>query len=105
MVLFQLAITEAERSSEVERAVDERGREVDRAALCDFLALAQSRGLIGDGKPGDRAAQFLALLSTDLQLRLLMHLAETPAPKEIERRAQAASCALLALYPAPSDKP
>jgi hypothetical protein len=50
------------------------------------------------------AAQFLALLWTDLQLRLLIHLAETPAREEIERWAQAASRALLALYPAPSDK-
>lgn len=104
MALFRLAITEAERSPEVARALDERGRQTNRAALCDFLALAQSRGLIGGVKPEDMAAQFVALLWTDLQLRLLMRLAEAPALEEIEHRAQAASRALLALYPAPSDK-
>jgi hypothetical protein len=37
MALFRLAVTEAERSPEVARAVDQRRRQADRAALYDFL--------------------------------------------------------------------
>jgi AcrR family transcriptional regulator len=99
MALFRLAIVEAERSPEVALALDEGGRQPNRAALVDFPGRAQSRGLIGGGEPDGMAAQFLALLRTDLQLGLLMRLAETPTPAETEQRARTATGALLALYP------
>jgi AcrR family transcriptional regulator len=102
LALFRLAIIEGEHSPEVARALDEWGRRATRIALADFLARAQSRGVIEGGKPDDMAGQFLALLWTDLQIRLLMCLAEAPTPEEIERRALTASRALLALYPARS---
>jgi AcrR family transcriptional regulator len=104
MALFRLAVIEAERSPEVAHALDQGGRQANRAALADFLARARSRGLIGGGEPNDMAAQFLALLWTDLQVGLLMGVAEPPAPAEIERRALAATGALLALYPEQSNR-
>lgn len=99
MALLRLAVIEAERSPELARALDEGGRRANRAALTDFLARARSRGLIGGDEPDHMAAQFLALLWTDLRLRVLMRLAEAPAPVEIEQRARAAAEALLALHP------
>jgi hypothetical protein len=98
--LFRLAVTEAERSPEVARALDEGGRRKTRGALVTFLERAAAHGLIGDVDPETVAAQFLALLWGDLQIGLLMRLTEAPAASEIDRRAQAAASAVLALYPA-----
>jgi AcrR family transcriptional regulator len=97
--LFRLAVIEAERSPEVARALDEGGRKTTRNALVTFLERAAAQGLIGDADPETVAAQFLALLWRDLQMSLVMRLAEAPAPAAIEQRAQAAASAVLALYP------
>jgi len=97
--LFRLAVIEAERSPEVAQALDEGGRKASRAALADFLAGAQAKGLIPGAEPETMASQFLALLWGDLQTSLLMRVAQAPGPAEIERRARAAAQALLALYP------
>ena len=100
--LFRLAVIEAERSPEVANALDERGRKPTRNALVTFLERAAAQGLVGDGHPQTVAAQFLALLWGDLQMSLVMRLAEAPAPAAIEQRARAAASAVLALYPARS---
>jgi AcrR family transcriptional regulator len=102
MALFRLAVIEAERSPEVARALDESGRGAIRGALVAFLKHAAAQGLIGDSDPKIIAAQFLSLLWGDLQMSLVMRLAEAPAPAEIEQRARAAASAVLILYPAPS---
>jgi len=47
------------------------------------------------------ASRFVALLWGDLQLALLLRLAEPPSLDEIEQRASAAVAALLLLYPEP----
>ena len=98
--LFRLAVIEAERSPEVARALDEGGRKTTRSALVTFLERAAAHGLIGDADPETVAGQFLALLWGDLQMSLVMRLAEAPAPAAIEQRARAAARAVLALYPA-----
>jgi hypothetical protein len=101
VALFRLAIIETERSPDVARTLDENGRKATREALADFLARAQSRGLIVGATPETMASQFLALLWGDLQITLLMRLSETPAPAEIEQRARAATATLLSLYSEP----
>ena len=100
--LFRLAVTEAERSPEVARALDEGGRRTTRGALVTFLERAAAQGLVGDADPETVAAEFLALLWGDLQMSLLMRLAEAPPPAGIEQRARAAASAVLTLYPARS---
>jgi AcrR family transcriptional regulator len=99
MALFRLAVVEAERSPEVARALDEGGRKASRATLADFLAGAQAGGLISGAEPETMTGQFFALLWGDLLTSLLMRVAEAPEAAEIDRRAGAATRALLALYP------
>jgi AcrR family transcriptional regulator len=101
MALFRLAIAEAERAPDLARRLDRDGRRPTHAALIEFLAFASARELIGGVDAQVMASQFLALLWGDLQMALLLRLAEAPSPPDIERRAQAAVAALLALYPEP----
>ena len=84
------------------RALDEGGRKTTRNALVTFLERAAAQGLIGDADPETVAGQFLSLLWGNLQMSLVMRLAEAPAPAGIEQRARAAARAILALYPARS---
>jgi AcrR family transcriptional regulator len=99
MALTRLAVAEAERAPDLARRLNDDGRRPTRTALVDFIARAGARGLIGDTDAETMATQFLALLWGDLQMALLLRLAEAPAPAEIERRAKAAVAALLSLYP------
>jgi AcrR family transcriptional regulator len=96
----RLAIAEAERAPDLARRLDRDGRRPTRAALDDFLNRAVDRSLIG-GDPGIMTGQFMSLLWGDLQMALLLRVAEPPTPAEITQRANAAVAALLALYPAP----
>ena len=100
--LFRLAVIEAERSPEVARTLDAGGRRANRGALTEFLARARARELIAGAEAGLMAAQFLSLLWGNLLLDLAMGIAKPPGAAEIERRAGAATEALLALYPGSS---
>jgi hypothetical protein len=93
--LFRLAVSDAERSPEVARALDEGGGKTTREALVAFLGRAAGTRLIGDANPETIAAQVLALLWGDCQISLLMRLADAPAPAQIEHRARAAASAVL----------
>ena len=97
--LFRLAVIEAERSPEVARTLDEGGRRANRGALTEFLARAREAGLIEGAEPGLMAGQFLSLLWGNLLMDLAMGIAKPPGAAEIERRAAAATEALLLLYP------
>jgi AcrR family transcriptional regulator len=97
--VWRLAAVEAVRSPELARIIDVSGREPNVRALVDFLTQAQSSGIVG-GDPDQMCRQFFALLSGDLLLRLILRVAEPPGETEIERRAQAATRALITLYPA-----
>jgi AcrR family transcriptional regulator len=99
LAVHRLAIAEADRSPEVARMLDAAGREANHRELAKLLGYAQTHDLLGAGEAGVMAEQFLALLSGGgLLPRLLLRLIEPPGPAEIERRAQAATQALLALY-------
>ena len=99
LAVYRLAIAEADRSPEVARTLDAAGREANHRELAQLLAFAQTHDLLGGGDPGAMAEQFLALLAGGgLLPRLLLRLIEPPGAAEIERRAQAATQALLMLH-------
>jgi AcrR family transcriptional regulator len=98
LVVHRLAIAESERAPEIARTLDRNGRELNHAALADWLAKAQAQGLIGVGDPAVMAAHFLAMLWGGLLIQLLLRVRDAPSAEEIESRARAATRALLTLY-------
>lgn len=100
LALFRLAIAEVDRTPTVAQTLHSNARKANRAALTDFLAAAQARGLIA-GEPAVMATQFLALLWGDLLIQMLLRVADTPSRPEIERRSRSATEMLLRLYPQP----
>jgi AcrR family transcriptional regulator len=98
VAVFQLAIAEAVRAPEVARTLDSIGVETSRAALREIMARAQSAGLL-NGQPSEMAEHFAGLLWGNLMTGLLLRVAERPSPREIARRASAATAAFLQLYP------
>jgi AcrR family transcriptional regulator len=105
LAVYRLAIAESKRSPEVARVLDENGRKANRAALTQFLELAQAKNLIGPGKPETIATSFVALLWGDLLVRMLLGVSKTPTEVEAEERARFAMEHLLLLYPQPQRRP
>jgi AefR-like transcriptional repressor, C-terminal domain len=69
--------------------------------LCDGSRRAQAAGVLRAGeRPGLFAGQFFSLLFRDLMLRLLLGVEHPPEPREVERRAKAATDAVLVLHAA-----
>jgi AcrR family transcriptional regulator len=99
IAVFRLAIAEAVREPEVARTLDSIGREAGRAALTKIMTHAQSSGLL-HGRADEMAAQFAGLLWGDMLVSLLLRVVEQPNPRELARRARAATAGLLQLYPA-----
>lgn len=102
VALYRLAISDALRAPAVAQAIDKSGRAATRAALSELLAGAQACGLLGPGDPAVMAGAFHGLLWGDLQLRLILGVADRPNPQKIDGRAAAAADALVHLYPAPA---
>ncbi len=98
VVINRLAVAEAGGTSELGQILDRSGREPNRLALVDWVARAQSAGLLGKGDPDVISGQFFSLLFGDLPVRLMMGVAGPPAAKEIQGRAAAAVDAVLRLY-------
>ena len=98
VAINRLAVAEAGRSSEMGGILEDTGREPNRKALIDLVAKAQTSGLLGPGDPGAIAGEFFSLLIGDLMYRLLLGVVPRPAPKEINKRAQAAAQLVLALH-------
>jgi AcrR family transcriptional regulator len=96
--VYRLAIAEGGRSREVAQALDTGGRQPNQEALTELLARARASGLLRGGDSADMAGQFYGLLLGNLQVRLLLRVADPPGEAEIEARAGAAADALLALY-------
>ena len=103
IAVFRLAIAEAVRAPEVAHALHSFGHQTSRAALTAIMTQAQSRGLL-TGRPPQMAEQFAGLLWGDLMISLLLRIAETPAPREINRRARNAATAFLQLHPETGQK-
>jgi len=104
IAVFRLAISEVIQAPEVARALDSIAREASRAALRKIMAGAQASGLL-TGRPAELAKQFAGLLWRDLQVSLLLGVAERPTPREIARHARDAAAAFLQLHPLPNDPP
>jgi len=104
IAVFRLAISEVIQAPEVARALDSIAREASRAALRKIMAGAQASGLL-TGRPAELAKQFAGLLWRDLQVSLLLGVAERPTPREIARHARDAAAAFLQLHPLPNDAP
>jgi len=100
IAVFRLAISEVIQSPEVARALDSIARERSRAALRKIMAEAQASGLL-TGRPAELARQFAGLLWCDLQVSLLLGVAERPNPREVARRARDAAAAFLQLHRLP----
>lgn len=99
--VHRIAIAEAVRAPEVARALDSIGRKTTRDALREIMTQARSAGVV-DGQPDEMAQRFAGLLWGDLMVRLLLRVANRPAPGEITRRARDATTAFLKLYPEPN---
>jgi len=97
IAVFRLAISEVIQAPEVARALDSIARERSRAALRKIMAGAQASGLL-TGSPTELAKQFAGLLWRDLQVSLLLGVADRPNPREIARRARDATAAFLQLH-------
>jgi hypothetical protein len=82
----------------VARTLDSLGRETSRAALRHIMSESSTAGLI-DGHPAELAEQFAGLLWRDLQISLLLGIAQRPNPRAIEARARDAAEAFLRLHP------
>ena len=100
VAVYRLAISEAIRSPEVARTLEQAGQNAGRAALKAILRQAQSSGLIGPGHMPDMIREYLGLLWGDLLMGSLLRVREAPKAPEIRRRAKRAAEAFLLLYPA-----
>jgi AcrR family transcriptional regulator len=96
---YRLAITEAERSTEIAQALDTAGRQSTRELLVELMQRAQTEGHIGHGDPAILAGDYAALLWRDLLVRVLLRVVKPPTEAEAEVRARAATDAFLALHP------
>jgi AcrR family transcriptional regulator len=104
LAVYRLAISESDRSPEIARLLDQAGREANRAALIEFLTVAQANGLFGAVEPETMAARFFAVMWGDLLVRLLLRVTNAPKSTEIEQRVRAATEVLMLLYPEPTSK-
>ena len=104
IAVFRLAISEVIQAPEVARALDSIARERSRAALRKIMAQAQASGLL-TARPAELAKQFAGLLWRDLQVSLLLGVADRPNSREIAQRARDAAAAFLQLHPQPNDMP
>lgn len=103
VAMFRLAISEAERSPEVAKAID-ACRDAARQTVSALVAKAQSKGFLRAGRAREMADLFLALLREDLIMSLLLKVAARPGPLKIEQRATAATRIFLNVCGAPNDK-
>jgi AcrR family transcriptional regulator len=99
IAVFRLAIAEAVRAPEVAGALNDVGIAASRDALRELMTRARTAGLIG-GEPAEMAEHFVGLLWGSQMVNLLLRVVDRPAPREIARRAEAATAALLRAYPA-----
>ncbi len=96
----RLAVAEAGRTSELGHILESSGREPNRLALGLMMKRAQDASFLGEGDPNRMSGQFFSLLFGDIPVRLMLGVIEPPAAAEIRQRAEAATDALLKLYPA-----
>ena len=99
IAVFRLAIAEAVHAPEVAQALNNIGREASRSALRKIMTQGVHSGLLS-GHPAELGEQFAGLLWRDLQVSLLLGVADRPSPREIAQRARDATSAFMQLHPA-----
>lgn len=98
IAVFRLAIAEAVAAPEAAWALESIGREARRNALQEMMTQARLAGLVS-GNSAEMAEQFFALLWGDLQISLLLRVAERPTERDSMQRAHTAAINFLKLYP------
>ena len=101
VAMFRLAVSEAERSPEVAEALQDR-RKANRRTLTEFLARAQSGGLLPPGDADDMAGRCLALVWGDLMLGLLLGVLKRSGQTQLQRNAARAVASFLQQHPMPA---
>jgi AcrR family transcriptional regulator len=104
IAMYRLGIAEAERSPAVAEALA-ANRTRSRQAIGTLLGEAQAAGILAAGDPQAMTERYFALLWGDLLLNRLLGRTAPPRPAEIDRRARAATEALLQLHAASTAKP
>ena len=94
VAMFRLAISEAERSPEVAKAID-ACREAARRAVANLLVQAQSLEFVAPGDTLEMADRFLALLREDLMMTLLLGVGPRPGRARAAQRAISATNSFL----------
>ena len=100
IAVFRLAIAEAVRAPDVAKALNDIGISASRGALRDLITRARAAGVLG-GEPAQMAEHFVGLLWGSQMMGLLLGVADRPSPREIARRAEAATAAFRRAYPPP----
>lgn len=103
IAVFRLAIAEAVRAPDVAKTLNDIGIGASRAALHELMTSSRATGLL-DGEPAEMAEHFVGLLWGSEMTRLLLGVSDRPSPRAITRRAEAATAALLRLYPPLADE-
>lgn len=100
IAINRLAAAEAGRSPELSRILDANGRESNRRALVALMAKGQQAGVLGPGDPDAMVGEFFSLLTGDVLMRLLLGAIKRPPARELQRRAENATDAILRLHAA-----
>ena len=98
VAMQRLAAAEALQAPEIGQELEAVRRQL-RESVGEWLARAQARRLLPDGDPLEMARVFLALLLSDLVLRLAQGVATRPSPAEADAAAAEAAAAFARLYP------
>ena len=101
IAVFRLAIAEAIRAPDVAEVLNNVGIAASRTALRELMTRARAAGLL-KGEPAEMVEHFAGLLWGTQMMRLLLGVSDRPSPREIARRAEAATAALLQLYSSPA---
>ncbi len=98
LAAYRLAIAESWTAPEIAQTINKLGREVAFAALTGLIRQAQAKELLDNTDPRELADQFFALVCRDLHLQLLLGVAKPPSHSALQRRAEIAAEAFLALH-------
>lgn len=101
IALFRVVIAESAHFPDLGRTFYQAGPERHQTRLADVLAEATRRGLLDIPEPRTAAAEFIALLRTDLHLRVILGL-QSPDATQLERVAQHATQVFIKAYRAPN---
>lgn len=102
IALFRIVIAESAHFPDLGRTFYQHGPERHQTRLAEIFAAATRRGLLATPQPRAAAAEFIALLRTDLHLRVILGL-QAPDALQLQRVARHATQVFLAAYGPASD--